>query len=182
MCKTRVLAGVVSVRAANLGLVMTAHSSGRGVVEYRGSTEHRPWPSTLRPDNAPDTEPTLNPVDQQTLVDRVAHLQRQTERLQQAVLSNRAIGLALGVLATDRRISYLQAHDLLRAASRRSGRTVRDVAAEVSFSGVLARPEAPSCPHADRSQSPHRPRTHRRPAWQRHPTVMPGCSPHRMRR
>lgn len=132
---------------------MTASSSERGVVEYRGSTEHRSWPSTQRPDKpSPNAEPTLNPVDQQTLVDRVAHLERQTERLQRAVLSNGQIGLALGVLATDRRISYLQAHDLLRAASRRSGRTVREVAAEVSFSGVLARPEAPSCPHTTRSQ------------------------------
>lgn len=139
-------------------------SSERGVVEYRWSTEHRSWPSTERTDKPPDAEPTLNPVDQQTLVDRVAHLERQTERLQQAVLSNRQIGLALGVLATDRRISYLQAHDLLRAASRRSGRTVREMAAEVSFSGVLAWPEAPSRPPTTRPQSPHRPRTHWRPA------------------
>lgn len=142
---------------------MTAHSSER-VVEYRWSTEHRSWPSTERPDKAPDTEPALNPAEQQTLVDRVAHLERHTERLQRAVLSNRQIGLALGVLATDRRISYLQAHDLLRAASRRSGRTVREVAAEVSVSGVLAWPETPARPPATRPQTPHRPLTHWRPA------------------
>lgn len=145
--KSGVSSIVVAVRAAHLGRVMSARSSELGVLEHRWGTAHRRWSSTERPGK--------HRV--------VAYLERQTDRLPHAVLSNKSVVLTLGVVAADRRISYLQAYDLLRVASRRAGRTVHEIAADVSVRGVLAWPEAPSRPPAVGPQSPHRPRSHWRP-------------------
>jgi hypothetical protein len=68
--------------------------------------------------------------------------------LKRALESNREIGVAIGVLMNEHRLSQAQAFDVLRAASQDSNRKLADVALEVVDTGTLtirgwpARPEA----------------------------------------
>ena len=65
---------------------------------------------------------------------------RKVENLQKALLSNREIGTAMGVLMTRHHVTRDQAFDLLRIASQNSNRKLRDVAVEVAESGELPLP------------------------------------------
>jgi hypothetical protein len=73
--------------------------------------------------------------------DRVRNLER-------ALASNRQIGVAMGVLMHEHRLTQVEAFDVLRAASQDSNRKLADVALEVVDTGTLtirgwpARPEA----------------------------------------
>jgi len=62
--------------------------------------------------------------------DRVRNLQR-------ALASNRQIGVAIGVLMLEHRLTQAQAFDVLRAASQDSNRKLTDVAIEVIDTGTL---------------------------------------------
>ena len=62
--------------------------------------------------------------------DRVRNLQR-------ALGSNREIGVAIGVLMHEHRLSQTQAFDVLRAASQDSNRKLADIAVEVVDTGTL---------------------------------------------
>jgi ANTAR domain len=62
--------------------------------------------------------------------DRADHLRRALE-------SNREIGVAIGVLMHQHRITREQAFDLLRVASQDTNRKLADVAADVADTGVL---------------------------------------------
>lgn len=62
--------------------------------------------------------------------DRAQHLER-------ALLTNRDIGVALGVLMSSHKITRDEAFGLLRVASQNSNRKLRDVAVEVAETGVL---------------------------------------------
>ena len=68
--------------------------------------------------------------------------------LQRALESNREIGVAIGVLMREHRLSRMQAFDVLRAASQDSNRKLADIALEVVDTGTLyirgwpAHPEA----------------------------------------
>ena len=68
--------------------------------------------------------------------------------LKLALESNREIGVAIGVLMHEHRLSQAQAFDVLRAASQDSNRKLADIALEVVDTGTLnirgwpARPEA----------------------------------------
>ena len=62
--------------------------------------------------------------------------------LEEALKSNREIGVALGVLMTRYALAQQQAFDLLRTVSQRTHRKLRDVASDVAFTGEL--PEIPS--------------------------------------
>jgi hypothetical protein len=53
------------------------------------------------------------------------------------LVSNREIGMAIGVLMTSCRITDQQAFDMLRPASRHHHRKLRDVPAEVVLTGEL---------------------------------------------
>jgi hypothetical protein len=66
--------------------------------------------------------------------------QERVQNLEQALDSNREIGVAIGVLMTSHLLTQQQAFDLLRMASQRSHRKLRDVAAGVAESGVLEYP------------------------------------------
>jgi hypothetical protein len=63
--------------------------------------------------------------------------QRKIENLEQAVASTREIGVAIGVLMTRHLVTQQQGFDLLRMASQRSHRKLRDVAAGVIETGAL---------------------------------------------
>ncbi|HET7801999.1 MAG TPA: ANTAR domain-containing protein [Humibacillus xanthopallidus] len=71
----------------------------------------------------------------QSLVDA-----RKIDNLQRALVSNREIGTAMGVLMTRHRVTRDQAFDLLRMASQNSNRKLRDVALEVAETGELRLP------------------------------------------
>lgn len=68
--------------------------------------------------------------------------------LKRALESNREIGVAIGVLMNEHRLSHAQAFDVLRAASQDSNRKLADVALEVVDTGTVtirgwpARPDA----------------------------------------
>jgi len=61
----------------------------------------------------------------------------QATNLEAALESSRAIGVALGVLMSARKVTQDQAFDLLRAASQNLHRKLRTVAAEVVETGTL---------------------------------------------
>ena len=57
--------------------------------------------------------------------------------MEQALESNREIGVAIGVLMHEHRLSRDQAFDVLRAASQDSNRKLRDIAQDVVDTGTL---------------------------------------------
>ncbi len=59
------------------------------------------------------------------------------DNLRRALESNREIGVAIGVLMHEHRITREQAFDLLRVASQDTNRKLADVAADVADTGVL---------------------------------------------
>jgi hypothetical protein len=63
--------------------------------------------------------------------------QERIQNLEQALASNREIGIAIGVLMSTQLVTEQQAFDLLRMASQRSHRKLRDVAAGVVETGTL---------------------------------------------
>jgi hypothetical protein len=60
--------------------------------------------------------------------------------LEQAIKSNREVGVAVGVLMSRHTVTQQQAFDLLRMSSQRTHRKLRDVAADVVETGDLAFP------------------------------------------
>ena len=61
-------------------------------------------------------------------------------QLQQALLTNREIGVAMGVLMNQHKITRKEAFDLLRVASQHTNRKLADLATEVADSGTLDLP------------------------------------------
>ncbi|MDQ1748997.1 MAG: hypothetical protein QOE71_53 [Pseudonocardiales bacterium] len=57
--------------------------------------------------------------------------------LEMALLSNREIGVAMGILMARHAVSQQQAFDLLRSVSQTTHRKLRDVAADVTLTGEL---------------------------------------------
>jgi AmiR/NasT family two-component response regulator len=70
-----------------------------------------------------------------------AREREQIAGLEQAVASNRAIGMAIGILMAIRRVSQQEAFDLLRVTSQRTNRKLREIADDVVLTGAL--PPAP---------------------------------------
>jgi AmiR/NasT family two-component response regulator len=68
-----------------------------------------------------------------------------------ALQSNRDIGAALGVLMARMLVTREQAFDLMRIASQRTNRKLRDIAADVLDTGTLALLEQPQ--RAGRSEA-----------------------------
>jgi GAF domain-containing protein len=71
-----------------------------------------------------------------------AREREQISGLEQAVASNRAIGMAIGILMAIRRIGQDEAFDLLRRVSQRTNRKLREIADEVVHTGQL--PDVPA--------------------------------------
>jgi GAF domain-containing protein len=57
--------------------------------------------------------------------------------LEIGLVSNRDIGVAVGVLMTRHRVTDQEAFDMLRVSSQRHHRKLRDIAAEVALTGLL---------------------------------------------
>lgn len=73
-----------------------------------------------------------------------ARLREQVQHLERALQSNRGIGVAMGVLMTNYKITREEAFDLLRMASQHSHRKLVDVAYGVSETGTLELPPLPA--------------------------------------
>ena len=67
----------------------------------------------------------------------LAREREQITGLEQAVASNRSIGMAIGILMAIRRIGQDEAFDLLRRVSQRTNRKLREIADEVVHTGQL---------------------------------------------
>lgn len=76
-------------------------------------------------------------ADHATLALNTARAEEKAEHLQQALESNRRIGIAIGILVALHKINDDQAFDMLRAASQHNHTKLRDVAEEVIFSGEV---------------------------------------------
>jgi hypothetical protein len=77
-----------------------------------------------------------------------AHQRRRADGVTAALQSNRDIGAAMGVLMARLLVTREQAFDLMRIASQRTNRKLRDIAADVLETGTLAFLEQPQ--RADR--------------------------------
>jgi ANTAR domain-containing protein/GAF domain-containing protein len=66
-----------------------------------------------------------------------ANEQRRRENLEVALESSRVIGMAMGIVMSSRLVTADQAFEALRRASQESNRKLRDVAAEVTETGLL---------------------------------------------
>jgi hypothetical protein len=78
--------------------------------------------------------------------------------LEIGLVSNREIGMAIGVLMTSHRITDQQAFDMLRTASQHAHRKLREVAADVVLTGQLPRDDRrPATERPDSRPAPHRP-------------------------
>lgn len=73
-----------------------------------------------------------------------ARLHEQVYHLERALQSNRGIGVAMGVLMNQYKITQSQAFDLLRMASQHGHRKLADVALDVTETGALELPPLPS--------------------------------------
>jgi hypothetical protein len=71
-----------------------------------------------------------------------AREREQISGLEQAVASNRAIGMAIGILMAIRRVGQDEAFDLLRTVSQRTNRKLREIADDVVHTGQLPEPPA----------------------------------------
>ncbi|MCU1537879.1 MAG: hypothetical protein JWP82_2230 [Humibacillus sp.] len=74
---------------------------------------------------------------------------RKVAHLQQALLSSRVIGTAMGVIMSRHNVTRDQAFDLLRMASQNSNRKLRDVADEVTDTGELPLDVSGDSPRGD---------------------------------
>jgi GAF domain-containing protein len=72
-----------------------------------------------------------------------ARLQERVHHLERALQSNRGIGIAIGVLMNQYKITQDEAFDLLRMASQHGHRKLVDVARDVTDTGILELPPLP---------------------------------------
>lgn len=72
-----------------------------------------------------------------------ARLHEQVQQLERALQSNRGIGVAVGVLMNQYKVTQAEAFDLLRMASQHGHRKLVDVALDVAETGMLELPPLP---------------------------------------
>jgi ABC-type uncharacterized transport system substrate-binding protein len=87
------------------------------------------------------------------VIDQLRAAEIKIKNLEIALQSNRHIGMAIGILMANERITEEQAFELLRAASQSQHRKLRELAEAVLFTGVI--PQAEPLP-ASRSTQPQR--------------------------
>lgn len=69
-----------------------------------------------------------------------ASAREHAHQLERALLTNRDIGVAMGILMANHKITREQAFDLLRVSSQNSNRKLVDIASDVADTGVLDLP------------------------------------------
>jgi AmiR/NasT family two-component response regulator len=76
-------------------------------------------------------------MDVAALEERLRAAERRADNLERGLMSNRRIGMAIGVLMTIRHLTEQQAFDELRAASMRHHVKLRALAEQVIYTGTL---------------------------------------------
>lgn len=91
------------------------------------------WPGEqAAASDQPDGEPLMGAV-----LDLVRDLDEQVSHLKAALQSNRRIGIAMGIVMSQFRITDQDAFAALRQASQNSNRKLREVAEDVIYAGHL---------------------------------------------
>jgi hypothetical protein len=80
-------------------------------------------------------------VERERLVEAAASRKAEADNLELAVSSNREIGIAVGILMVNHKLTDEQAFDLLSRVSQHSNRKLRLIALEVARAGVLDLPQ-----------------------------------------
>jgi curved DNA-binding protein CbpA len=91
------------------------------------ATGAMPAPRGTKPDHKPEREPDLEP----DLSQQVRALTAQVSQLEIARDSNRRIGMALGIVMSQRQVDEAHAFDVLRRISQNTNRKLRDIAEDV---------------------------------------------------
>lgn len=86
----------------------------------------------------------------------VAAARERAAQLQHALTTNREIGVAMGVLMNQYKITRTQAFDLLRVASQNTNRKLADIAVDIGDSGTLELPGQESVRHRRPASAPRR--------------------------
>jgi hypothetical protein len=76
-------------------------------------------------------------MDVTALEERLRAAERRADNLERGLMSNRRIGMAIGVLVTIRHLTDQQAFDELRGESMRRNVKLRDLAEQVIYTGTL---------------------------------------------
>jgi hypothetical protein len=79
-------------------------------------------------------------VERQRLLEAAASRSAAVDHLERAVASNREIGVAVGILMVNHKLTDEQAFDLLSRASQRTNRKLRLIAVEVARAGAIDLP------------------------------------------
>lgn len=82
----------------------------------------------------------VNVVVGQRLREQLESQRTRARNLEQALDTNRAVGVAIGIVMAGQRCSAADAFALLRGASQSGNRKLRDVAAQVAYTGELPAP------------------------------------------
>lgn len=75
-----------------------------------------------------------------------AACRRGRAELREALRSSRAIGIALGIIMAQRRVTSSDAFDVLRTCAQRQHRKVREVAADIALTGEVPEAGRPASP------------------------------------
>jgi DNA-binding TFAR19-related protein (PDSD5 family) len=107
-----------------------------GLVSFRfpHQEETRPYVAQLLVERA------LANVERERLTEAAASRKAAKEHLELALSSNREIGIAVGVLMANHKLTDDQAFDLLSRVSQRTNRKLRVIALEVARAGMLELP------------------------------------------
>ncbi|HEX4017628.1 MAG TPA: ANTAR domain-containing protein [Frankiaceae bacterium] len=81
-------------------------------------------------------------MDYDDLTGRLVAAEKTVEQLKIAMLSNRDIGAAIGIIMAQRRVTQQRAFDLLRHTSQNLHVKLRDLARDVIDTGALPEPDA----------------------------------------
>jgi hypothetical protein len=118
-----------------LATLMTLWPSLFDESDVSGHAGARAKPDTPVNRSADDAPVATGRTD--VVTDGLAAAQQEIVGLQAALVSNREIGIATGILMAQHKLTDQQAFDLLRVASQHSNRKLRDVASDVVFAGTL---------------------------------------------
>ena len=107
-----------------------------GLVSFRFAREdtHGPYIAQLLVERA------VAVVERERLLEAAASRTATADQLERALISNREIGVAVGILMVNHQLTQEQAFDLLSRVSQQTNRKLREIAGEVVVNGVIELP------------------------------------------
>ncbi|MCW2550146.1 MAG: Response regulator receiver and domain protein [Mycobacterium sp.] len=96
----------------------------------------REWPMLFDVDDRA-TSAEIPPESDNDIAVRLRHAEAKVAQLHTALISNRRIGAATGILMARLKLPEHDSFELMRAASQRQRRKLVDIAAEVVWTGAL---------------------------------------------